>query len=233
MTTASSHIRPEEHVEHVDFAVPGGASTGPRFAAWQDAVDHARASITRAEYRGQQLDEEAPEFHPRRAFQEGGTLVSHSRAFVDMRVVTARYGPGGAALTGRSDGVACRWEVFRDGTVEAWPGASSPGPEVPGEEQAAARHLESSGYQILDQGWATTGGRLGIVAADGNTLIVCQVRPRTTGAVISPAARSRLRRLATAWLTARGRQFGNIRLDLALYYTDEGRYAIEHIPGAG
>ena len=68
---------------------------------------------------------------------------------------------------------------------------------------------------------------------------MCQVRPRATGAVLSPAACDRLRTLATAWLTAYGvPRFDQIRVDLALYYTGAegfgaGWTAIEHIPGVG
>ena len=151
-----------------------------------------------------------------------------------MRTVTAQYPPGGGQPV-RADGVAGVWEVFRDGTVERVPEASGRRREVPEQEQAAARQMESSGYQILDR-WESADGGHDIVAADGTTLVVCQVRPRTTGAVIRPAERDRLRRLAAGWLTAHATQathLHEVRVDLALYYTDQGRYAIEHIPGVG
>jgi putative endonuclease len=241
MTPLSSQARQPEQVERVDFAVPGGGTIGPRFPSWQEAVDHARAAIERFEYPGQQVREDAPGFHPRRYFQEGGTLVVYSRAFVHMRAVTTpvQDRPGGAAKHGRCDGVVCAWEVFRDGTVETCPEMRNARPEVPEHEKVAARQLESSGCKILDRGWESTGGRLDIVAADRTTLIVCQVRPRTTAAGISPAARGQLRRLAVAWMSAHETRFDQVRLDLALYCTDKGQcaiehiYAIEHIAGAG
>ena len=234
MTTASSNTRQAVQVERVDFAVPYPAGTiGPRFATWQQAVDHARERIERFEYRGQVIRRDVPWFHPRRYFQEDDTLVVYSRAFVHMRVVEPVQERPGSAVRSGMDGVAMTWEVFRDGAVEACPETRDHDPEAPEQEQAAARQLESSGYQVLDRGWTSTGGRLDIVAADRTTLIVCRVRPRTTGAVICRAAREQLRRLAVAWLTAHGTRFDQVRLDLALYYTDEGRYAIEHIPGVG
>ena len=136
MTPLSSQARQPEQVERVDFAVPGGGTIGPRFPSWQEAVDHARAAIERFEYPGQHLDEGTPGFHPRRHAQEGGTLVVYSRAFVHMRAVTTpvQDRPGGAAKPRRCDGVACTWEVFRDGTVEACPQARNHGPEVAAEE---------------------------------------------------------------------------------------------------
>jgi putative endonuclease len=241
MTAASRQPPGAVEVQSVDFAVPGRGTIGPRFASWQEAVDHAREGITRVKYRGQQVNEDSADFHPRRHFQEGGTLVVCTRAFVHMRTVTAERSAGGlvAGQPAGGDSVVCTWEVFQDGTVEEVPERREHGPEVRAEDQAAARQLESAGYQILDQGWQGTGGRLDLVAAQGTTLIVCQVRPRTTGAVLSPPDRARLRRLANVWLTAYGvPRFDEIRVDLALYYTDAegfgaGWTAIEHIPGVG
>ena len=234
MTTARSNTRRAVLVERVDFAVPYPAGTiGPRFQTWRQAVDHARGIIERFEYRGQVIRRDVPWFHPGRYFQEDDTLVVYSRAFVHMRVVEPVQERPGSAVRSGMDGVAMTWEVFRDGTVEACPETRGHDAGVPEHELTAARQLESSGYQILDRGWTSTGGRLDIVAADGTTLIVCQVRPRTTGAVITPAVRERLRRLAVAWLSARGTCFDQVRLDLALYYTDQGQCAIEHISGVG
>jgi putative endonuclease len=232
MTTLSRQTRQAEIVEQVDFAVPAGGTIGPRFPSWREAVDHARGTIQRHEYRGQVIRRDVPDFHPRRHFQEDDTLVVYTRAFVHMRVTTRPLNCAGSPISS-TDGVACTWEVFRDGTVETCPETRSAAPDVPEEEQAAPRQLESSGYQILDRGWESANGRLDIVAADRATLIVCQVRPRTTGAVISPAARGQLRRLAAAWQTAHGTRYDRVRLDLALYYTDQGQCAIEHIPGVG
>jgi len=234
MATASSSTCQAVRVERVDFAVPCPAGTiGPRFPSWQQAVDHARGTITRFEYRGHLIRRDVPGYHPRRYVQEEDTLVVYSRAFVHLRVVEPVQERPGSAVPSGMDGVAFTWEVFRDGTVETCPDTRDHDPEAPGEEGAAARQLESAGYQILDRGWKSTGGRLDIVAAYGTTLIACQVRPRTTGAVISRAERGRLQRLAVAWMTARGTSFDLVRLDLALYYTDEGQCAIEHIPGVG
>jgi len=144
MTLVSSQAGQPEQVERVDFAVPGGGTIGPRFPSWQEAVDHAGAAIERFEYPGQQVREDAPGFHPRRYFQEGGTLVVYSRAFVHMRVTTRPLDRDASPISS-TDGVACTWEVFRDGAVETCPETRNRDPEVPGPEEAAARQLRIVG----------------------------------------------------------------------------------------
>jgi hypothetical protein len=104
-----------ESVKSVDFAVPNHATIGPRFPAWQDAVDHARKAITHTDYPGQTFNPDSPDYHPRRFVQEGHVLTVFHRAFVHMRTVTVR--PDG----GSTDDVALTWEVFRDGAVELMP----------------------------------------------------------------------------------------------------------------
>lgn len=108
-------------VELVDFAVPCGGTIGPRFPSWQEAVDYARGTIKRTEYRGQVIRPDLPGFHPRRDFQEGDMLVTYSRAFVHMRVTEPVQDRPGVQRSG-TDRVALTWEVFRDGTVEEGPG---------------------------------------------------------------------------------------------------------------
>ena len=77
-------------------------------------------------------------------------------------------------------------------------------------EQLAVRHLEAAGLRILDRNWRCAEGEIDIVAADGDTLVVCEVKTRSgTGfgdpaeAVVGAKA-ARLRRLALRWLAARG-----------------------------
>lgn len=95
----------------IDFAVPTHYTTGPRFAAWQTAVDEARKTIERIEYKGQVINKDAPDYEPRRMVQEDDTLVHYTRAFVHMRAVTR-------SANGSTDGVLMTWEVFRDSVVK-------------------------------------------------------------------------------------------------------------------
>lgn len=73
-------------------------------------------------------------------------------------------------------------------------------------EEVAARHLESEGLVILERNWTCRHGEIDIVARDGSTLVVCEVKTRTTITYGTPAEAVlgrkavRLRRLASAWL---------------------------------
>jgi len=112
----------------VDFAVPYGYTIGERFPTWEEAAACARSKIQRFEYPGRAVNENSDDYHPRRHFGEGGTLVVCSRAFVDIRGT----GPAG-------DYTLSRWEIFLDGPAEAvLPHQNHPPApdEVPGEELA-------------------------------------------------------------------------------------------------
>jgi len=47
-------------------------------------------------------------------------------------------------------------------------------------EAAAARHLERSGYRILQNNFRARGGELDVVAMDGNALAIVEVRYRAS-----------------------------------------------------
>lgn len=105
-------------VTQVDFAVPAGAAIGERFDSWSAAVDFAGDSIQRFTFKGQTVQADAPDYHPKRYFQEGDTLVVYSRAFVQMRVAEPIQDRANGIRDG-SDHVAMTWEVFSNGTIEA------------------------------------------------------------------------------------------------------------------
>ncbi|MCK6080858.1 YraN family protein [Microbacterium sp. EYE_5] len=89
-------------------------------------------------------------------------------------------------------------------------------------EERAARHLEASGYRILDRNWRTHTGEIDIVATRRDELVVVEVKTRRSEwfghpfAAVQARKRDRLWRLAAAWIVAhpdaaRGRR---LRLDL-------------------
>ena len=92
---------------NVDFAVPGAGAIGERFPTWEEAAAHARSKIQRFEYPGQAVNENSHDYHPRRRFKEGGTLVVCTRVFARIPIA----GPAG-------DYPLSRWEIFRDGPAE-------------------------------------------------------------------------------------------------------------------
>jgi putative endonuclease len=107
-------------------------------------------------------------------------------------------------------------------------------------EQAAADHLESIGFRILDRNWRCTNGEIDIVAVDRHVFVVCEVKTRsgtrygTPLEAISRAKLKRLRRLAVAWLNAHGIRFEEVRIDVVgLIYEGTGGFTIEHIKGVG
>ncbi|MFC2030423.1 YraN family protein [Chloroflexota bacterium] len=53
-------------------------------------------------------------------------------------------------------------------------------------EQLAAEHLEAKGYRILARNWRVQAGELDLVAVDGTTLAVVEVRTRRGRSMGSP-----------------------------------------------
>jgi putative endonuclease len=107
-------------------------------------------------------------------------------------------------------------------------------------EQAAAEYLQARGLRILDRNWRCADGEIDIVAVEGQVLVVCEVKSRTSMRYGSPleavgrAKRSRLRRLAVQWLNAHGVRFDQVRIDVVgLIYEGTGGFTIEHIRGVG
>jgi putative endonuclease len=107
-------------------------------------------------------------------------------------------------------------------------------------EQAAADHLESIGFRILDRNWRCADGEIDIVAVDRHVFVVCEVKTRsgtrygTPLEAISRAKLRRLRRLAVSWLNAHGVRFEQVRIDVVgLIYEGTGGFTIEHIKEVG
>lgn len=105
-------------------------------------------------------------------------------------------------------------------------------------ERVAAAHLVAAGMVILERNWRCPAGEIDIVARDGNTLVICEVKTRTSTDYGSPleavTARkaARLRRLAAAWATERGPHLPDIRIDLVgVLRPRRGAAQVEHVRG--
>lgn len=108
-------------------------------------------------------------------------------------------------------------------------------------EDLAARLLTRSGMRLLARNWRC--GRVGeidIVARDGDTVVVCEVKTRRVGgyehpmAAITPVKAARLRRLAECWLERRGGGAppGGVRIDLVgVLLPGRGAAIVEHARG--
>ncbi|MFE5619913.1 YraN family protein [Streptomyces sp. NPDC056470] len=90
-------------------------------------------------------------------------------------------------------------------------------------EQLAVRRLTEAGMSILARNWRCgRTGEIDIVARDGDTVVVCEVKTRRDGgfehpmAAVTPAKADRLKRLAACWLDRNGGPppDGGVRIDL-------------------
>lgn len=107
-------------------------------------------------------------------------------------------------------------------------------------EDVAAEHLRLQGLQILARNWRCPTGELDIVARDGSSLVICEVKTRRSTAFGSPAEAvgprklRRLRELALHWLDAQQIHVPDIRFDVvAVLVPPAGRPVVEHLRGVG
>ena len=105
-------------------------------------------------------------------------------------------------------------------------------------ERVAAAHLVAAGMVVLDRNWRCPAGELDIVARDGDVLVFCEVKTRTSTAFGTPlegvTARkaARLRRLAAAWMHDSGVHVPDVRIDLVgVLRPPRGPAQVEHVRG--
>jgi putative endonuclease len=118
-------------------------------------------------------------------------------------------------------------------------------------EQFAARHLEQSGYRIVDRNFRAREGEIDLVATAGSTLIFCEVKTivtRGTGSgrgpayaleAVGTAKRRQVRRISRLWLSegragTLSRPTLNIRFDaIGVRLSPGGELLdLEHVPDA-
>jgi putative endonuclease len=101
-------------------------------------------------------------------------------------------------------------------------------------EDLAVDHLEAQGFTILDRNWRCSIGELDIVARDGATTVVVEVKTRSGVGfghpleAITPAKLARLRRLAAAWCDAHG-PVDRLRVDAVSVIAGRDGLAVEHV----
>jgi putative endonuclease len=107
-------------------------------------------------------------------------------------------------------------------------------------EGVAARMLEDAGLAILARNWRWgRRGEIDIVAADGDAVVVCEVKTRREGglqhpmAAITPGKAARLRSLAERWAAEHGgAPPGGVRIDLVgVVLPARGAPRVEHVRG--
>jgi putative endonuclease len=107
-------------------------------------------------------------------------------------------------------------------------------------EQLAATFLTRAGLTILDRNWRCKQGEIDIVALDGQTLVICEVKTRSGvrfGTPLEAITRQkawRLRKLAVLWVNAHGLIFEAIRIDIiGILSAASGDFTIDHVRGVG
>ena len=107
-------------------------------------------------------------------------------------------------------------------------------------ETIAARHLTGRGLVLLDRNWRCEMGEIDLVLRDGQVLVICEVKTRTSTdygsplEAISQAKADRLKRLAFRWLRVHDCHPDDVRIDVVGVLAPPGRpVEIEHVPGIG
>lgn len=105
-------------------------------------------------------------------------------------------------------------------------------------EEIAARQLEAAGLEILDRNWRCSRGELNVVAREGTTLVVCEVKTRsglrlgTPLEAVGTVKAAQLRQLAQRWLTTQHSWFDEVRFDVVgVLCSPGGPVSVEHVRG--
>lgn len=105
-------------------------------------------------------------------------------------------------------------------------------------EDVAARHLTDTGMQVLARNWRCDLGEIDVVARDGHTVVVCEVKTRsgldygTPLEAVTARKLARLRRLAARWLAESGERPPEVRIDVvSVLLRRRGAAVVEHLRG--
>jgi putative endonuclease len=105
-------------------------------------------------------------------------------------------------------------------------------------EQVAERHLVAAGFTILERNWRCPAGEIDIVARDGDVLVVCEVKTRSSVGygspleAVTPAKARRLRQLAALWLRQSPVRPAAVRVDVVgVLHSPREALHIEHVRG--
>ena len=107
-------------------------------------------------------------------------------------------------------------------------------------EELAAGYLEAHGMRIVDRNWRCPEGEIDIVALDGETLVIAEVKTRKSLAyghpfeAVGAEKLARLHRLASAWSREHDPRRPLCRVDVVAVLDDgTGAPVLEHLKGVG
>jgi putative endonuclease len=105
-------------------------------------------------------------------------------------------------------------------------------------EDVAVRHLTESGMEVLARNWRCDLGEIDVVAREGSTVVVCEVKTRrgldygTPLEAVTARKMVRLRRLAARWVAESGEHPPEIRIDVvSVLVRRRGGAMVEHLRG--
>jgi putative endonuclease len=102
-------------------------------------------------------------------------------------------------------------------------------------EDAAAAYLERIGLTLVERNWRCPAGEVDIVCLDGTTLVLVEVKTRTTIAkgtpeeAVTPAKQRRLVRIARTYIAKANAEPCNVRFDVVtIIVLGEDRALLRH-----
>jgi len=105
-------------------------------------------------------------------------------------------------------------------------------------ERLAAEHLAAVGFVVLERNWRCDQGEIDIVARDGDVLVICEVKTRSSVShgtpfeAVTQRKLHRLERLGIAWMKARSVRPRGMRVDVvSVLRPPTGRAVVEHVRG--
>ena len=102
-------------------------------------------------------------------------------------------------------------------------------------EDTAAAHLERAGLVLLERNWRCSEGEIDIIAVEGQVLVFCEVKTRSTAAFGSPAEAvtpvklQRLGRLGARWLREHPGSWDGLRIDVVSVLRTPGGLVVDHL----
>lgn len=107
-------------------------------------------------------------------------------------------------------------------------------------ETCAAGYLAGQGMVVLERNWRCELGEIDLVLRDGEDLVVCEVKTRTSVRfghpleAVTEQKAERLRRLAARWLAERKVRPIRVRLDVVgVLVGPDGEPDVQHVRGIG
>ena len=107
-------------------------------------------------------------------------------------------------------------------------------------EELAVRYLREQGMEVIERNWRCAHGEVDVVARDGDSLVICEVKTRRPSGFGDPveavtfAKVMRLRRLAGAYVSAHPVGLRRVRIDVVGILCRPGSPpVVRHVVGVG